>query len=358
MNILDGSFGEGGGQIVRTALALSMLTQEPFRVKDIRSGRDKPGLKAQHVTCIRALQQLSLSKADGDFEGSSELLFIPAPITAKNITVDIGTAGSIPLLLQAVLLPCMFAQRSHTLTIIGGTDTKWSMSIDYLAQVVLPQYRRLAGIDLSLLKRGYYPKGGGKVEITIKPEAKRKEFETFEGFVKALSHKSFSLEKQGTLMSIKGLSHASLDLENAKVAERQMMSAKQKLNALKVPIDITCQYYDALSTGSGITLWAIFSHGYDIDLENPVRIGADALGEKGKSSETVGIEAAEKLMQEIQSQAPVDSHLADNMIPLLALCKPSSINVSRVTPHTVTNMYVVEKFLGKIFKHTDKKINT
>lgn len=358
MKILDGSYGEGGGQIVRTALALSMLTQEPFRVTNIRSGRDKPGLKAQHVTCVRALQQLSKCKADGDFEGSPELLFIPAPVIAKNVTVDIGTAGSIPLLLQSILLPCMFAQKTHTLTLIGGTDTKWSMTIDYLSQVVLPQYRRLAGIELKLLKRGYYPKGGGKVELTVKPEVKRGEFETFDGFVKALSHKSFVLEKQGSLISVKGISHASSDLENAKVAERQMVAAKQKLGALNVPVDITCQYYDTPSTGSGITLWAIFSQGYDIDVENPVRVGSDALGEKGKPAETVGIEAAEKLLQEISSKAPVDSHLADNLIPLIALCRPSSMTVARVTPHTVTNMYAVEQFLGKVFKQEDKKIKS
>lgn len=358
MKILDGSFGEGGGQIVRTALAISMLTQEPFRVTNIRSGRDKPGLKAQHVTCIRALQQLSKCKADGDIEGSSELLFIPAPITAKNVTVDIGTAGSIPLLLQALLLPCMFAQKTHTLTLMGGTDTKWSMSTDYLSQVVLPQYRRLAGIELKLLKRGYYPKGGGRIELTVKPEVKRAEFETFDAFIKALSHKAFVLDKQGTLISVKGISHASNDLENAKVAERQMTAAKQKLSALNVPVDITCQYYDAQSTGSGITLWAIFSQGYDVDIENPVRLGADALGDKGKPSEAVGIEAAEKLLQEISSKAPVDSHLADNLIPLIALCRPSSINVARVTPHTVTNMYVVEQFLGKTFKQENKKIKS
>ena len=136
MILLDGSKGEGGGQIVRTALALSSLTGKPFRVTNIRQGRRDPGLKPQHVHCITALQELCKAKAEGAYEGSRELLFVPGPIAAKNLTIDIGTAGSITLLLQAVLLPCMFAQKNHTLTLKGGTDTEWSMPVDYFTNVL------------------------------------------------------------------------------------------------------------------------------------------------------------------------------------------------------------------------------
>ena len=202
MIVIDGSKGEGGGQIVRTALAISSLTGEPFRVNNIRLGRKDPGLKAQHVHCVKALQQLCNAKADGAEIGSKELLFVPGKISAKNLTVDIGTAGSITLLLQAVLLPCMFAQKTHTLTLIGGTDTQWSMPIDYFTNVLVPQYRRVCGLEVKVLKRGYYPKGGGKVELKIKPEIKRNEFEKFEGFQAILKHKSISLTEQGKLISI------------------------------------------------------------------------------------------------------------------------------------------------------------
>ncbi len=154
MIILDGSYLEGGGQIVRTALALSSLTGQPFRITNIRSARKDPGLKAQHVQCVKTLQQLCNAKADGAELGSKELLFIPGKIEAKNITIDIGTAGSITLLLQAVLLPCMFANKTHKLTIIGGTDTEWSMPIDYFANVLVPQYRRVCGLEVKVLKRG------------------------------------------------------------------------------------------------------------------------------------------------------------------------------------------------------------
>lgn len=359
MIVLDGSAGEGGGQIVRTALALSSLTGQPFRVKNIRAGRPDAGLKAQHVHCVKALQQLCNAKADGAEIGSKELLYVPGKIAAKNITIDIGTAGSITLLLQAVLLPCMFAQKTHTLTLIGGTDTEWSMPIDYFTHVLVPQLRRVCGIDVKVLKRGYYPKGGGTVQLTIKPEIKRNEFDTFEAFQAALKHKSFSLSEQGELVSIKGTSHASKDLAKAEVAERQANAAKQALARFKVPTEITVEYADTHSTGSGITLWAIFSNkAGDVDAENPVRIGADALGAPGKPSEKVGQEAADKLIKEIESKAPVDSHLADNLIPLIALCRPSSIKVSHITSHARTNMMVVEAFLGKIFSEKDNVIST
>lgn len=358
MIILDGSSGEGGGQIVRTALALSSLTGQPFRIKNIRAGRKDAGLKTQHVHCVKALQQLCSAKAEGAEIGSSEVLYVPGKISAKNITIDIGTAGSITLLLQAVLLPCMFAQKTHTLTLVGGTDTEWSMPVDYFTHVLVPQYRRMCGIDVKVLKRGYYPKGGGQVQLIIKPEIKRNEFETFEAFQAALKHKAFSLIEQGELTSIKGTSHASKDLANAQVAERQASAAKQALASFKVPIEITVEYADTFSTGSGITLWAIFSKNDDVNIENPIRLGADALGAPGKQSEKVGQEAAEKLIKEIQSKAPVDGHLADNLIPLIALCRPSSIKVSSITSHARTNMAVVEAFLGKIFSEKDNIISS
>lgn len=358
MIIIDGSMGEAGGQIVRTALALSSLTGQPFKVIKIREARKDPGLKAQHVHCVKALQQLCNAKADGAEMGSRELLYVPGKISAKNITIDIGTAGSITLLLQAVLLPCMFAQKTHTLTLIGGTDTQWSMPIDYFANVLAPQYRRVCGLEVKLLKRGYYPKGGGKTELTIKPEIKRNEFETFEAFQATFKHKAFSLTEQGQLASIKGISHASKDLEKAQVAERQASAAKQELTQLNVPIQITTEYADTFSKGSGITLWAIFSRNEEIDIENPVRLGADALGEPGKPAEQVGQEAARQLITEIKSQAPVDSHLADNLIPLMALCKPSTIKTTRVTLHAKTNIQVVEAFLGKTFAQKENTITS
>ena len=357
MIVLDGGIGEGGGQIVRTALALSSITGQPFRITNIREAREDPGLKAQHVQCVKALQKLCSAKADGAEIGSKELLYIPGKIAAKNMTIDIGTAGSITLLLQAVLLPCMFANKTHTLTLIGGTDTEWSMPADYFTNVLAPQYKRIAELEVKLLKRGYYPKGGGEVKLTIKPQFKRNEFDTFEAFRATLQQKSFSITQQGHLTSIKGTSHASKDLENARVAERQADSARQALKQLNVPIEIRIEYSNALSKGSGITLWAIFSDRKE-EIDEPIRLGANALGARGKPAEQVGQEAAQQLITEINSKAPVDSHLADNLIPLMALCTPSTIKASKITSHALTNIQVVEKFLGKIFNIQERTIKS
>ena len=165
-----------------------------------------------------------------------------------------------------------------------------------------------------------------------------------------------NLTEQHNLIQIKGISHASLDLQKAEVAERQAKAAKIILNKFNCPIQIRTEYSDTLSTGSGITVWAIFSKNpEEIDFNNPIILGADALGEKTKRSEEVGKESAEKLVKEIESKAPVDSHLADNLMPFLALFG-GRIKVSKITGHTLTNIYVCEQFLGKIFE-VDKENN-
>ncbi len=337
---LDGSYLEGGGQIVRTALALSTVLQKPFEVTNIRKGRPTPGLKNQHLFCIKALEELCKAKTGYAELGSTKLRYIPDKIKSHTISIDIGTAGSITLLLQSLLIPSLFAKSKVRLKITGGTDVSWSPQFDYFNNVIIPQIRRYADIEASLLKRGYYPKGNGKVDLKIKPKF------NLENIKEA---PSINLTEQHNLIQVKGVSHASLDLQKANVAERQAKAAKLFLNKLNCPIQIQTQYQDTLSTGSGITLWAIFSKDPDeIDIFNPIRLGSDVLGKKGKRAEDVGKEAAEKLLKEIESKAPVDSHLADNLIPFLALFG-GKIKVSEITNHTLTNIYVCEQFLGKIF---------
>ena len=338
---LDGSYLEGGGQIVRTALALSTILQKPFEVKNIRKGRQKPGLKNQHLFCIKSLEKLCNAKTEGAELGSTYLKYEPGKIKAKTISVDIGTAGSITLLLQSLLIPSILADSQVRLKIIGGTDTKWSPQFDYFNNIIIPQLRRYADIEASLVKRGYYPKGQGKVEIKISPKF------NLENIKEA---PKINLIEQHKIIQLKGISHASLDLQKARVAERQAKAAKLFLNNINCPIDIQAQYQDTLSTGSGITLWAIFSKDPDeIDFLNPIRLGSDSLGERGKRAEDVGKEAAEQLLKEIETKAPVDKHLADNLIPFLALTG-GKIKVSEITNHTLTNIYACEQFLGKIFK--------
>ncbi len=330
---LDGNEGEGGGQILRTALALSCITKKPFDIVNIRKNRPDPGLKAQHLNCIKTLQQLYSCKVEDSFLGSEKLRFIPGELKKRKIEIDIGTAGSITLLLQCVVLPCVLEKKSIKIKIIGGTDVKWSMQWDYYNEVVLSQYRRFADIETRLIRRGYYPKGNGEIEIKIVPKENKEKID---------------LSKRGSLIYIKGISHASKDLGD--VAERQASAAEQSLSQLNCPIRIDTRYYNSKSIGSGISLWVTFSlNEEDIDMVRPIRLGSDALGEKGKSSEEVGEEAGKKLVDEINSGAIVDNHLCDNILPLLGLFG-GEIKTSKITKHTLSNIYVCENFLGKIFQ--------
>lgn len=375
MIVLDGSYGEGGGQIVRTALALSALTGQPFEIADIRKGRPNPGLKAQHVYCAKILQQFCSADAEGLEIGSERLLFIPGKLNIKSMGFDVGTAGSIPLLLQSALLPLAFSNKKCVLTLIGGTDVKWSMSSDYFMEVMLPQYRKFAGIDMRLLGRGYYPTGQGSIEITVKPKYNLSRFPDFQTFHKELKNiGAIEFASRGKLLKVEGVSHASISLQKSKVAERQAETARLALKKFSCPINIRQEYCSTSSPGSGIALWAVFTGNENseershetadtehdvIDMEikgkSPVILGADALGERGKSSEEVGIEAAKSLAFEIESGACVDSHLADNLIPLLGILG-GKIKTSKITEHCRTNIYSTEKFLTAKFSIEDNNL--
>src|SRR3989344_2832244 len=170
---LDGSYLEGGGSIARIALALSTITQKPFEIENIRKNRPQAGLKSQHLFCIKALEQLCSAKAEGAFLGSQGLKYTPGKIQAKDIEIDIQTSGSISLFLQSVLMPLMFANKASKIKIIGGTSGKWAAPIEYFKEVFLPQIQKYVKIDLKLIKRGYYPKGNGIVELKSKASADR-----------------------------------------------------------------------------------------------------------------------------------------------------------------------------------------
>jgi RNA 3'-terminal phosphate cyclase (GTP) len=337
---LEGSYLEGGGQIVRTALALSTLTGKPFEVDSIRKGRPIPGLKNQHLFCVKALERLCNAKIEGDELGSTYLKYWPQQIKGQTISIDIGTAGSITLLLQSLLIPSIFADSKARLKITGGSDVIWSPQFDYFNNVIIPQVRRYADIEVKLERRGYYPKGGGKVGIKIKPKF---------SLLNIKEAPKIDLSEQGNLIQIKGISHASTDLEKGNVAERQARAAKLVLNKFNCPVKIQTEYCETLSTGSGITLWAVFSKGEETDFNEPIIIGTDNLGERGKRAEVVGKEAAEKLVKEIESKAPVDLHLADNLIPFLSSFG-GKIKVSKITDHALTNIYVCEQFFDKKFE--------
>ncbi len=339
---LDGSHLEGGGQIVRTGLALSTLLLKSFSVDNIRAGRPTPGLKAQHLHATKALKELCNAHTENADLGATEITYVPGRLKGRTLSIDIGTAGSITLLLQALLLPCVFSGQKFKLKITGGTDVAWSPSFDYFTEIILPQLRKYADIECSLQRRGYYPKGSGQVELVVKSKFS---METISNAPQV------DIQEQGTLMQIKGVAHASTALEAQQVAERMSRAARLTLTKkLSCPIDIRTEYVNTLSEGCGITLWAIYSKDpNDIDFMNPIRLGADGLGQKGKRSETVGVECAEQLIEDMESGAAVDRHLADMLVPMMGLLG-GSIKTSKITNHTKTNVYTTELLTGKKIK--------
>lgn len=343
MITLDGSMLEGGGQILRTALALSGLTQEPFRITRIRHARPSPGLKAQHLTAVKVAAEWCKASVEGARIGSEDLSFAPHGLDARTLTLDIGTAGSITLLLQAILPLALFSDRKVNLFLKGGTDVAWSPPFDYFSQVLVPRLRPFADIECRLLRRGYYPKGGGEVELAVKPRLPRQSCADTASFMAALgkSVQKFSMVTRGEILQVRGVSHASRSLQKAQVAERQASAAKFYLSDVGCPVNVACEYHETASSGSGITLWAVFRDGR----QGTLSIGASALGERGLPSEKVGSGAALSLKEEISSGSPVDTHLADQLVLFMGLLPGSELKVREASGHCRTNCKVVERFL-------------
>lgn len=329
---IDGSIGEAGGQILRTACALSVLTKKPCRIFNIRKSRPKPGLAAQHLLAIRSLSQLCNGQLEGDSLGSEEIKFYPGDARQENIFIEIPTAGSITLILQALILPALFSPSPVKISFNGGaTDTFFSPTLDYFHYCFLKILEKMTEVgpppvEINILKRGYYPEGGAKISVKVFP----------------VKLKPITLTERGKLQKILVISGASEFLKEKKAAERQIMGVKEVLGKLKLPIEEKIEYYQTQSPGSQICLIAEF--------ENTI-IGTDNLGKFGKRAEDVGKEAAFALLKEQKSGAGLDKHLADQILPYLAVVKnKSQFTVSEITEHCKTNIWVIEKFLEGGFK--------
>lgn len=322
---VDGSIGEGGGQILRTSIALSAVKCLPVRIENIRAKRENPGIRPQHLQAVEALKRLCNAEVKGAHVGSTTLEFMPKRITGGKLRLDVGTAGSITLVLQAIMIAATKAEKKVEIELVGGTDVLWSPSIDYLRYVTLPLLKKFGyNAEINLIRRGYYPRGGGEVEAVIEPH----------------NIKKITLSERGPIDRINGISHADITLKNAAVAERQKKASRNlTYNRLiheepQIEIDIKEEYNQTLCPGSGITIWA--------ETKNSI-LGADTLGEKGRPSEYVGREAAEALIKELESNAALDSHMADQIIPYLALAG-GEVHVSELTEHAKTNAEIIRIF--------------
>lgn len=331
---IPGDYLEGGGQILRTALALSCTKGVPFRVYNIRGKRKNPGLRHQHLCAFKICKEISNAETEGLKLGSKEVVFKPKEVISGEYRADIKTAGGIGLLLQSLLLPSCMKSNRIVFELTGGTCGRFQIPIEYYKGIINPILSKIGvNIELDLVRYGYYPKGGGKVKVEVLPSK---------------IGEKIHLMKLGNIVKIKGISHASSSLARPKVAQRQKEACENNLRAcFDVPIDFKYKYGDSLSHGSSITIWAVSDTG--------TIIGADAIGEKGKPSEEVGNEAALNLKKEINLGAPVDRHLGDNLIPWLGLVG-GEIKVSKVTLHTETNIWVSELFLGEVFQKEDNII--
>ncbi len=345
---LDGNYGEAGGALVRVALALSALTGKEFKVTKIRAGRPDAGLKPQHLTAIKALKEFCKAETNAIDIGSAELHFKPGKIKKGIYDLDIGTAGSITLLLQALILPSLFAPGKVTFNITGGTCGKWQASVDYLQNILLPYLHRFVEkIEMKILKRGYYPKGQGLIRLEISPRFNLHKYDSFSALSEELPFKApkIILLEQGKLEQIRGIVNVSTELQEKEVGDRIKNAVVGSLRQYTVPVNVRVEYAKAESIGGEALVWGIFSRDGKVDYDNPVILAGDALIEKGKSSEEIGKEAAEELKKQIDAHAAVDRHLADQLIQFMALLPESKMKAGEVSKHAETNMYVVEKFL-------------
>lgn len=327
---IDGSHGEGGGQVLRTAVSLSAVLREPVRVTGIRASRPNPGLAAQHVACIEAVAELCDAEIEGVLPGSKEVTFRPGTLIGGDFEFDIGTAGSTSLILQACVLPATFSKAPVTLTLKGGTDTKWSPPADFMRLVHLPLVRRMGvSCDLEVVRRGFYPEGGGEIVARIDP---------------CPAVRGLDLGQRGGFVRVSGRVYAQ-NLPEHVVSRTKHAALKSLVDHQNVKVDSDLR--SGTSTGAGVVLAA--------EYEDTV-LGASALGQRGVRAETLGEACAADLAEAMRSGATVDEHMLDQMVPYMGLAEgASTVLAEELTGHAETNIWVVERFLGRRFTTSEKE---
>lgn len=319
---VPGDTGEGGGQIARMAIALAAVTGTPIRLTRIRAKRPKPGLAAQHLTALRAVAALAGGDIEGLALGATEVTFRPGPIEGGDFRFDVGTAGSITLLAQALLPVLVHARRPSTVRLVGGTDVRGAPPLDYLRHVLLPLAAR-CGVDarIELLRRGYYPRGGGEVVLATRPSKLR----------------SPGRPVAGPLREVRAFVHTARLPEH--VALRMRDAALSQLAGL--PVESTLETRaESFGPGGAIVLAAD---------RGGTTLGAGRVAERGVRAETLGEAAGAELASDLALDTALDVHAADQWIVYLALaCSAggaASFTTAEASLHTTTAIWLAERFL-------------
>jgi RNA 3'-terminal phosphate cyclase (ATP) len=315
---IDGAQGEGGGQVLRTALGLSLVTGTPFRIVRIRGGRAKPGLLRQHLTCVHAAAALGSAEVEGDVLGSGTLTFRPRALQGGVHHFSIGTAGSTTLVLQAVLSAMLRAREPTTLTIEGGTHNGLSPPFDFLAHSFLPLLRRLgAQVEVRLTKYGFEPAGGGALEVTVRPAT--------------LS--PLELVTRGALVS----RHAKAVVSSVplQVAQRELAVARETVGYTEA--EVTVEEVRASGPGNALVLTHAYAHVTEVFV---------GLGARGLTAEKVARRTCGEVKRALRTDAPVGMHLADQLLIPLALAGGGTFRTVEPTLHTRTQLELIPRFLG------------
>ncbi len=325
---LDGAYGEGGGQIIRSALTLAALTGRPVRWERIRAGRKKPGLRPQHLTAVRASARICAATLTGDALDSQTLTFTPgSPPLAGDYTFDVrdaaagGSAGAATLVLQTLLLPLALAHGPSRITLKGGTFVPWSPPAPYLEQVYLPMLTRMGvAVEFEHSQWGFYPRGGGELEVHLPGKA----------LVLPLT-----IQERGALMEIRGMAFAAQLPSH--IPQRMCDRARGLLQSLRTRVDIQPLHIRADSPAAGLFLLARYEHSL---------AGFSALGRKGLPAEEVAAQASTALLEHHATAATLDECLADQLaLPLALAGVPTRITVANVTQHLLTQAWVINHFL-------------
>ncbi len=331
MITIDGSYGEGGGQILRTSLAFSAIFQEPILIENIRAKRSKPGLRPQHLTCVKAMAKITGAKVDGAEIGSSRLYFHPRAVHGGDYMFDVaermGSAGSVGLIFQTLLLPLSLAEEVSVVTLRGGTHVPWSPPYHYLSDVFLPMVSKM-GIrcTLEIIKWGWYPKGGGEVRAIIRP-------------VQGLKSVSFIEPLKSPKIEV---TCASSNLPSH-ITEREKARIEGRLK--EKGFRCTFRTLDrAAADGQGNF---VFLCAKDKDTV----VGFSSLGKPGKKAEKVADEVVDAFFRFLEKGAAIDRYLSDQIVPYMAMVEDTSvIFAEEISKHLLTNIWAIQKFKNISFR--------